>query len=166
MEWKWVYESWWHWDFQIDLLWLLWVNLIFNCIINLMIYILGSNLNPSDAWIANTIFYKFFDTRLFGHFCVSGQSSICIFRSAQYICQFTSMVFLSSAVDFFDFTVENLLLGVATESLSKVGFFTGESRSLHQGTGTRCLCGLYAVLHMVWGSLYTIFMFQFTNFKF
>ena len=50
--WMWRHESWWKWEcctiqsVQIDVSWLLQVNLIFKCIIHLMVRILDSILNP------------------------------------------------------------------------------------------------------------------------
>ena len=71
-------------SFQRDVIWLLWVNLIFNCIILLMVHIFSSILKLKDA-LTMEYFIKF-HLNLKVTCMFLGLSGKYIFKSAQHIC--------------------------------------------------------------------------------
>ena len=115
-----------------DIMWLIWVNLILNCIIYLMVRILCS-ISQDVLTLKG-----YSDISLF-----LGKPGIDVFKSVQYICQFTSldfhiilMGFVVSSISFFFSPVENLLQGLTPEKFLKFGIFPSESSSPHRVTET------------------------------
>ena len=102
--------------------------------------------------IANAIFLKIVLT-LKGYSVISvflGKSGIYVFKSAQYICQFTSPDFhiipggfcsLPGGLPYLP--SGNLLLGFTPKNFLKFDIFPGESSSPHRGTETGCTKAIY-----------------------
>ena len=142
-------------NLEIYIIWLLWVNLIFNRVTHVMFRILDSILNP--YLIVNVIFHK-----IFWHLKVT-QSFLCFWinQVSMYLSQcniFVSSprwIFVSSLVGFVVSLVENLLIDLTPKNVWKFSIFPGELSGLHQGTETGCSRGGGT---LIWYPLKRIFL--------